>query len=136
MQRQVRSLNILLVTMLLLLLNTQGAAAHAVVVRAEPADGAVLAGSPGQMTVWLSEAVVPRFSTVQLLDSQNSSISGVSVETDPNDHTVLHIALPDLPDDTYTLFWKVLSDVDGHSIRDLSHLHWSGSSGYTDRCKY
>lgn len=113
---------VLILLALSLLLTGRSAGAHAILIRAEPADGAVVAVSPTKIQLWFNEAVVVRFSSVQLLDVQNQVIPGISVQADHSERDILHVTLPTLPPGGYTLFWKVLSDVDGHFSQGFTTL--------------
>jgi len=97
-----------------LLISTQCAFAHVAVIRVEPADGALLADPPTTMILWFDETMVDRFSSVQLVDRQNQPVSGVTMQVDSDTHDRMRVTLPTLPPGSYTLFWKALSDDDGH----------------------
>ncbi|MEZ4615441.1 MAG: copper resistance protein CopC [Caldilineaceae bacterium] len=105
-----------------LFFGTHNAFAHAEIIRAEPADGAELAESPATMTLWFNETIVEHFSSVQVLDLQNQSVSGVTIQADPAERDLLYVMLPTLAPGGYTVFWKVLSDSDGHLSQGFTTL--------------
>ncbi|RME72747.1 MAG: hypothetical protein D6784_13045 [Chloroflexi bacterium] len=91
-------------------------AAHALLVRSTPADGASLDASPGRVTAWFSQELDEDFSTMQVFNSQEQQVDlgdgGVDL-TDP-DHTSMQVSLPDsLPSGVYTVHWSAVSAEDG-----------------------
>jgi methionine-rich copper-binding protein CopC len=101
--------------LVLWLVGVGSAAAHANLERASPASNAVLNESPREVQILFSEEPEPRFSEIALYDA-----SGRRVETGPlrvlaNQPRALAIDVPALPDSTYTVSWKTLSAVDGHT---------------------
>src|SRR3954464_15735897 len=108
-----RALPLLLAIALLLLL-TQPAAAHASLVRSDPAAGALLDRSPPSLTLEFSEELDPAFSQAQLFDSQNQLVEPGPGVVHPATPRVLRLILPDLPQDSYTALWRVRSAADGH----------------------
>lgn len=102
------------VILIFALTSSRSAYAHATVIRSEPVDGALLATAPPEAQLWFDEPLVDRFITVRLVDAQNQIIGGAAPSINPAETDVLHVTLPPLAEGSYTLFWKVLSDVDGH----------------------
>jgi copper transport protein len=93
------------------------ASAHANLERAEPAPGAQLDASPRQLQLSFSEAVDGSFSRVQLLNAQRDSVDRGDSHVAPNDPRALVVSLPDnLADGVYTVAWRTLSAVDGHTV--------------------
>jgi copper transport protein len=91
------------------------AGAHAVLLRAEPADGSRLGSSPHAIRLWFSERIAPRFSSVTLVDAAGRDVlraSGGTVAHAPNE---LVLVSPRLARGTYTLLWRVLAEDDGHT---------------------
>ena len=113
----------LLITLILglqILCTSKPAHAHVTLVRVEPVDGERLATTPPEAQFWFSEAIVPQFSDAQLLDEANQVVAGTSVYINPAEPTVMHVMLPTLKQGGYTLFWKALSEADGHSSQGFS----------------
>jgi len=104
----------LLLAIALALLIARPAAAHATLVRSEPAAGALLDTSPPSLTLDFSEDLDPAFSQAQLFDSQNQLVEPGPGEIDPAAPRVLRLILPDLPQGSYTALWRVRSLADGH----------------------
>src|SRR5438477_4172343 len=91
--------------------------AHANLERAEPASGTQLDQPPRQLQLFFSEAVDSSFSRVQLLNAQRDVVDRGDSHVAPNDPRSLVVSLPDqLPNGVYTVAWRTLSAVDGHTV--------------------
>lgn len=108
-----------LLTLCYLLFNAKPLLAHGSLIRVEPADGTALAESPGEILFWFDEKVVPRFSSMRLLDSKDQPVAGLQLEPEFSEAGALRLRLPPLGKGSYLLFWKVLSDEDGHFSQGL-----------------
>ncbi|MCB9423083.1 MAG: copper resistance protein CopC [Ardenticatenaceae bacterium] len=79
----------------------------ATVIKSEPADGAVLAESPSEVTAWFEEELVSGQSTMSVLNIQGVQVDngdgGVNLN-DP-DHASMIVTLPPLSDGVYTVQW-------------------------------
>lgn len=92
--------------------------AHANLANADPAPNSVLEVSPSRVTIWFTEPLEPSLSTIQVLDSGGRRVDNGDSMLDPNDPTVMYVTVPtDLPNGTFTVGWRNLSTVDGHTIR-------------------
>ncbi len=85
-----------------------GAFAHATLERASPPVGGSVTGSPGEVRLWFTEAIEPRFSGAEVTGpsgrvGERASVSGKE----------LVIAVPHLAPGTYRVNWHVIS-VDAH----------------------
>ena len=115
-----RRLTLFVLCVFLLQLTSTGvASAHASIVRSDPADGSTLPVPPEKITLWFDEAVSIQFSSIRLLDTNNQPISGIKIESNPDDPTSLIIIPPRLPDGVYSLLWRVLSENDGHYAQGI-----------------
>jgi copper transport protein len=91
--------------------------AHANLDRADPAPGSQLDQLPHGLQLFFSEAVDGSFSRVQLLNAQGQSVDRGDSHVGPNDPRSLVVSLPDqLPNGVYTVSWRTLSAVDGHTV--------------------
>jgi copper transport protein len=91
--------------------------AHANLERAEPASGTQLDQPPRQLQLFFSEAVDSSFSRVQLLNAQRDAVDRGDSHVAPNDPRSLVVSLPDqLSNGVYTVSWRTLSAVDGHTV--------------------
>ncbi len=101
--------------LLLLLVQPQfDARAHADLTSATPAINATLAGSPAQIELFFSEAIVPGFSTIRVLDAGGKRVDNDDARVDPADNTRMTVSVRSLSDGVYTVTWKALSAVDSH----------------------
>lgn len=109
---------LLVVFAALVLPGPESASAHANLADADPAPNSVLETAPSKITIWFTEPLEPSFSAIEVLDSQGSRVDNDDSAVDPNDPTVMQVTLADdLPNGTYTVAWRNLSTVDGHTIR-------------------
>src|SRR5690348_911974 len=93
------------------------ASAHANLDRADPAPGSQLDQPPQQLQLTFSEAVDGSFSRVQLLNAQGDSVDHGDSHVAPNDPLSMIVTIPDqLPNGVYTVAWRTLSAVDGHTV--------------------
>ncbi len=100
-----------------LVAQSQVAEAHASLIRSEPAANSTLDASPDRITIWFTEPMESGFSEIRVLDSAGVLVDNGDSAVDANDLTVMSVGLPDLPDGTYTVAWRNLSTIDGHSLR-------------------
>ena len=87
--------------------------AHAFLDHADPRVGSTVPVAPAEVRLWFTQDVEPAFSTIEVLDAGGKRVDGGHVESDPNDRTVLRVALQKLPPGTYTVNWRSVS-VDTH----------------------
>src|SRR6478735_4925163 len=93
------------------------ASAHANLDRADPPAGTDLDQPPAQLQLQFSEAVDGSFSRVQLLNAQGQSVDRGDSHVAPNDPLSMVVSLPNqMPDGVYTVAWRTLSAVDGHTV--------------------
>src|SRR5579859_2571842 len=91
--------------------------AHANLERADPAPGSQLDQTPRQLQLFFSEAVDGSFSRVQLLNAQRDAVDRGDSHVAPNDPRSMVVSLPDqVPNGVYTVSWRTLSAVDGHTV--------------------
>ncbi|MFW6069048.1 MAG: copper resistance CopC family protein, partial [Chloroflexota bacterium] len=109
---------VLLLTFGLLLLGpARPARAHAAFSHSDPAPGSVLPEHTHQVTIWFTEPLEPEFSEIQVLNTEGQQVDNGNSEVLPDDETAMTVSLPTLPDGTYTVVWRNVSTVDGHSLR-------------------
>lgn len=108
---------------LLLLLLAAGAArpvlAHANLAQSTPPANAVLARSPVQLELIFTEPVEASFSRVEVLNSQGVRVDNDDARVDAADPTRLTATVRSLPDGVYTVSWRVLSTLDGHTTAGI-----------------
>lgn len=88
--------------------------AHAFLDRAVPAVGSTVSGSPSELRLAFSEALVPAFASVQITTAQGAPVAAGKATLDPTDPSVLHVRLAQpLKPGAYKVTWHVVS-VDTH----------------------
>ena len=98
----------------LLLIEYNRALAHATLLSSEPKPNAVLSGSPAQIRLVFSEAVVADLSRIELL-SVGAAPARLQVSVDPRDVHVLIASPPVLASGAYRVVWRIVS-ADGHPV--------------------
>ncbi len=86
------------------------ASAHAALISSEPADGTVVAAPPPVLRLTFSEPVAPL--VLRLFRPDGSAVDLTDFQTRD---AAVEIGLPDLPDGTSMLSWRVVS-IDGHPV--------------------
>ncbi len=102
---------------LLLALGLTGttALAHARLEQSDPAPGAVLAAAPGEIRLTLTEPVSPQFSVIRVVNAAGEEVNLTDLTRLREDNRVVRISLrPALPSGVYTVYWRIVSSVDGH----------------------
>src|SRR5919109_1072143 len=97
-----RRLSLVLGALLLALLLSRTAEAHAELVKSTPPAGALLDAPPTEVVLEFSEELDPGFSRVQLFNSMNKVVNAGPGVIDPAAPRVLRLALTPLPRDSYT----------------------------------
>ena len=110
-------LTLALACALALAVQSQVAEAHANLIRSEPPANSTLDASPDRITIWFSEPMEAAFSEIQVLNATGARVDSQDSAVDANDLTIMSVSLPTLPDGTYTVAWRNLSTIDGHSLR-------------------
>lgn len=97
------------------LLSLAGGAAfaHALVTASSPANGAVLAAAPAEVSITFNEKVEKLFSKATLNDARGSTVSTAKARVDQANPAVLRLALPALAPGKYVVKWTAVG-VDGH----------------------
>jgi copper transport protein len=99
------------------------AEAHGVQVSSSPAPNSQAGQSPGEITVTFSEKIEPSVTTIQLWDQSAKQVT-LPAPTFDSASTTMTVAVPDkLAPGIYTVIWRNLSSVDGHT--------WAGSFPFT-----
>src|SRR3954469_17674987 len=105
-------------TLLLVLGSARGVGAHSNYERSDPPANAVVAQAPNQVRVWFSEEPETRLSELQIMDASRRRVDRSDMTAVPGDPRALMIDVQDnLAPGTYTVVWKTLSAVDGHTAR-------------------
>ncbi|MBS0535475.1 MAG: copper homeostasis periplasmic binding protein CopC [Proteobacteria bacterium] len=89
------------------------ALAHAHLDHAQPAAGAKLTQAPSEVSLWFTEAVEPKFSSIVVQDAKGAAVQDGKAEGAADNTAVLKVKLKALQAGAYKVTWKVLS-VDTH----------------------
>ena len=110
----VRRLTLLLVLATSAVLAAAPAAwAHAGLSSSDPAAGSTVATAPADVTMTFTESPDPALSIVHVLNTGGTDVEAGPASASGPDQ--LSVPLPsDLPDGTYTVSWRVVSQQDGH----------------------
>jgi copper transport protein len=98
----------------LLLLSAAPALAHASLSASEPAGGAAVEQAPKQVTLTFTEFPDQALSSVKILGGSGSFEKGPP-RVAAGDPSTLVVDLKELPKGSYTVSWRTVSKVDGHS---------------------
>jgi copper resistance protein C len=89
------------------------ALAHAHLDHAAPAAGSTVAPAPKEVVIWFTEALEPKFSSIEVRDAKGASVADGKATLDPGNTAELRLPLKALTPGTYKVIWRVLS-VDTH----------------------
>ncbi len=105
-----RSIVIVALMLPALLAGVHGAKAHAQLDHASPAVGSMVSPSPARVSLFFTEKVEPKFSSIEVRNSAGARVDsgGVTVSG-----TTMSVGLKPLPAGSYNVRWRVLS-VDTH----------------------
>jgi methionine-rich copper-binding protein CopC len=85
--------------------------AHPELQSAEPAAGSASATPPKQIRITFNEAVIPRFSGVEVKDQAGKLIATGKAAVDPANKNVLVVPIgEELPPGTYKVEWHAVSE--------------------------
>ena len=106
-----------------LLLSTDPVAGHALLKRSDPPINATLQESPRIVNLIMTEPLQRDFSGIEVLDSLGRRVDRGGVLFNPEDATQMSTRVERLDPGIYTVAWRTLSEVDGHT--------WTGSFAFT-----
>ena len=86
--------------------------AHAFLAHASPSAGSEMRAAPSAVTIKFTEAVEPRFSTIEVRDAAGKRVEAGDLHTVSGPETLV-IRLPGLPPGVYAVIWHATS-VDTH----------------------
>lgn len=88
--------------------------AHANLEHSIPRGNAHVITAPDEIRLFFTEALEPQFSQIQVRNSSGQVMALPLSQVDVSDTHQLYIVSSSLPDDVYTISWKVMSQTDGH----------------------
>ncbi|NTZ05992.1 copper resistance CopC family protein [Burkholderia metallica] len=86
--------------------------AHVFPQHQSPPAGAEVA-SPTSVEIKFDGPLEPAFSSLNVSNSNGKQVNTAKAEVDPDDRQSIHVALPTLVPDTYTVHWAAVAP-DGH----------------------
>jgi methionine-rich copper-binding protein CopC len=89
------------------------ALAHAHLDHAMPAPNSVQGVAPKEVTIWFTEALEPKFSTIEVRDANGTAMQAGPAVLVPGNTAQLRVSLKALAPGAYKVLWQVLS-VDTH----------------------
>jgi putative copper export protein/methionine-rich copper-binding protein CopC len=92
-----------------------GTQAHALLQTSDPAAGSTVAASPAVVVLTFGEQPDPSLSSVKVLDTSGRNVASGPAAAVPGSPDELQVPLPSLPDGVYTVSWRTVSVVDGHT---------------------
>lgn len=93
----------------------ENAFAHAVMVKSVPEKDSTITESPKQVDVWFNEHVRSAFKSLAVMNSAGKRVDNKNIEQEVLDPSHIYITIPQLPPDTYTVRYRVIS-ADTHAV--------------------
>jgi methionine-rich copper-binding protein CopC len=87
--------------------------AHAHLDHASPAVGSTVAQPPTEVSLWFTEALEAKFSTIEVRDAQGRPVQAGPATLARDNTAQLRVPLKALSPGTYKVIWRVLS-IDTH----------------------
>jgi len=91
------------------------AAAHSVLVRAEPGRNATVTRPPGRVRLWFSERIEPAYARLSVWSEAGDRVDADDAAVDASAPALLSVTTPGLGPGRYIVRYRVLS-VDGHIV--------------------
>jgi copper resistance protein C len=89
--------------------------AHAVLVQSHPEVDSTIHESPKQVEVWFNENVASEFKALAVINSAGKRVDNKDIKQARLDRSHIYISTPQLPPDTYTVRYRVMS-ADTHIV--------------------
>ena len=83
--------------------------AHAFLEHSDPSVGGKVHSAPAAVRIWFTEAIEPRFSSIQVFDATGKQIDKKDTHPDPSNRSLLQVSLPRLGPGSYKAVWRVVS---------------------------
>ena len=98
---------------LVVLLSASRVSAHAFLEHSDPSVGSKVHSAPAAVRIWFTEAIEPRFSSIQVFDAAGKQVDKKDTHLDPSKRSLLQVSLPRLGPGSYKVVWRIVS-VDTH----------------------
>ena len=89
--------------------------AHAILVKSQPAADSTIAESPKQVDAWFNDKVGSEYKALAVINSAGQRVDNKDVAQETFDPSHLYTTVTDLPPDTYTVRYRVVS-LDTHIV--------------------
>jgi copper transport protein len=121
-RRRVRPLLLVWIVVVVALLGTLAltaapASAHAFLKESDPAANAILPTSPPQVTLRFTERLERSYSQAELYDQTGTVVAGTASHAGDTASTMILDLPPGLPNGTFSVLWRTLSEDDGHTAQ-------------------
>ncbi len=102
-------------TLLAVAVTAPAVLAHALLQSSDPAAGATLASGPSQVVIRFGEPPDPKLSSIKVLDTSGAPVTAGPTVVVSGQPDQLSVPLGPLPAGWYTVTWRTVSAVDGHT---------------------
>ena len=118
--------------LLAVLASAQPAAAHAVLVGSDPANGTALSHAPRAVTLRFSEGISPKRSTARLVDVTGRSVGDTRADVGSALARTLTLRLPPLRTGTYGVVWTAFTEWDAHTTTGVVVFSVGATTGASE----
>ena len=91
------------------------ALSHAILVKSQPAADSTISESPKQVDAWFNDKVGSEYKALAVINSAGARVDNKDVVQETFDQAHLYTTVTDLPPDTYTVRYRVVS-LDTHIV--------------------
>lgn len=89
--------------------------AHAILVKSQPEADSTVTESPKQVDAWFNDKVGSEYKALAVINSAGKRVDNKDAAQETFDHSHLYTTVIDLPPDTYTVRYRVVS-IDTHIV--------------------
>ena len=89
--------------------------AHAIMVKSQPEQNAIIATSPQKIDVWFNDKVGNEYKALAVIDSAGNRVDNKDVQQELMDASHIYCTTPTLSSGTYTIRYRVVS-IDTHIV--------------------
>jgi copper resistance protein C len=88
---------------------------HAIMVKSQPVADSTISDAPKQVDVWFNDKVGSEYKALAVINSAGKRVDNKDIVQETFEQSHLYITVPDLPPDTYTVRYRVVS-LDTHIV--------------------
>ncbi len=89
--------------------------AHAIMVKSQPEKDSTITDYQKQVDIWFNEKVAEQFKALAVINSSGKRVDNKDIRQEVLDLSHIYITTPQLPPDTYTVRYRVMS-ADTHIV--------------------